>query len=579
MKRFTLWLIWGLRLLWLGLAAALLFSVTSYAMTSRGAPPAAPYLPHLPFTDVNPYGANFFLNREVEQWKRERTLQMAREAGITWAKEQFPWEEVEPRAKGNFQTSQGESTWAKFDQVIALYNRYGVEVIARLDRPPDWSRQDNSYKQAPPDRFEDFGDYVFTFVKRYRGLVHYIQIWNEPNIFPEWGNQPVDPQAYTRLLQIAYARAKAANPDIVVLSAPLAITLEDTPGRRNLSDLVYLEEMYQAGTKGNFDILSSNAFGMQYPPGEPANPRVLNFQRVLLQRSLMEKYGDAGRAIWFNEYGWDAAPPDFAVAQLTWQRVSEAQQAKYTVAGVDLAAQEWPWTGVFNIWYFRQPGFMQPENADYYFRMVDVDFTPRQVYHAVREAAAPLRVAGTGLAEETNPAVVSVSPATNGPPLASVPLPIPDWQPHLDAKASAGQFLATAKPGASISFTFEGGSVSVLTQMGPQQGRALVTLDGQRVPRLPLDSRGNATLDFYQPDPAYQVVVPIARGLGAGRHTVRLVVDDFRDIRSTNTQVVVDGFLVQDQSQNFPLSLLVGSIAGLLLTTWALWRTGARGAG
>ena len=34
----------------------------------------------IPHTDVNPIGANFFLAREVELWKQEKTLEMAREA-------------------------------------------------------------------------------------------------------------------------------------------------------------------------------------------------------------------------------------------------------------------------------------------------------------------------------------------------------------------------------------------------------------------------------------------------------------------------------------------------------------------
>ena len=35
----------------------------------------------IPNTDVNPLGANFFLDREVELWKREQTLKMAQDAG------------------------------------------------------------------------------------------------------------------------------------------------------------------------------------------------------------------------------------------------------------------------------------------------------------------------------------------------------------------------------------------------------------------------------------------------------------------------------------------------------------------
>jgi len=51
----------------------------------------------IPNTDVNPYGANFFLEREVEPYKREETIKMAAEAGIGWVKQQFVWAEIEPQ--------------------------------------------------------------------------------------------------------------------------------------------------------------------------------------------------------------------------------------------------------------------------------------------------------------------------------------------------------------------------------------------------------------------------------------------------------------------------------------------------
>ncbi|MFN2225418.1 MAG: beta-galactosidase, partial [Anaerolineae bacterium] len=143
------------------------------------------YLPgarQIPHTDVSPYGANFFLDREVEDWKQERTLEMAQAAGIGWIKQQFSWEEIEPVHKGEFE-------WAKYDRIVDLAERYGMNLIARLDRPPDWTRQDNRFKTRPPDDFEDYGDFVYEVVRRYRGRVRYVQIWNEPNLSAEWGFQ------------------------------------------------------------------------------------------------------------------------------------------------------------------------------------------------------------------------------------------------------------------------------------------------------------------------------------------------------------------------------------------------------
>jgi hypothetical protein len=346
----------------------------------------------------NPFGANFFLTREVEPWKLDKTLAMAADAGLGWVKQQFPWEEIEPERKGDYyDPATRASSWTKFDQIVDACQAHGLEIVARLDRPPDWTRQDNTYQEAPPDNLADYGDYVYAFVRRYAGRVQYVQIWNEPNILPEWGNQPVDPAQYVEMLKIAYARAKEANPDVVVLCAPLAITLgqpHPEPGKWiSMSDLDYLEAMYAAGAKDHFDIYSANAFGMDRPPEDPADPEVLNFQRVLLHREIMERYGDGDKAVWFNEYGWNAAPDSMPADKLIWRRVTEAQQAEFTVRGIEMARREWPWAGVFMVWYFRHVGNIPVDNAAYYFRMVDVDFTPRPLYSAVQRAASALQSA------------------------------------------------------------------------------------------------------------------------------------------------------------------------------------------
>jgi hypothetical protein len=192
-----------------------------------------------------------------------------------------------------------------------------------------------------------------------------------------------------------------------VLSAPLAITLEDASMRGNHNDLVFLEQMYQAGAGEYFDILSANAFGLDYPPEEPPDPNVLNFRRVELHREIMERYGDGSKPVWINEYGWNAAPASFPDEILTWERVTEAEQADYTVRGIAWAREHWPWLGVVNIWYFRQVGDIPPDRASYYFALMDPGFNPRPVYDAVREAAQETSSARSG---ETPAEIGSVLP-------------------------------------------------------------------------------------------------------------------------------------------------------------------------
>lgn len=77
----------------------------------------------------------------MEGWKQEKTLEMARAAGVVWIKQQFSWDEIEPRRKGEFD-------WAKHDRIVDLAGRYGMQIIARLDRPPDWTGRTTSSRRT-----------------------------------------------------------------------------------------------------------------------------------------------------------------------------------------------------------------------------------------------------------------------------------------------------------------------------------------------------------------------------------------------------------------------------------------------
>ncbi|HLE02192.1 MAG TPA: hypothetical protein VI877_01725, partial [Dehalococcoidia bacterium] len=331
-------------------------------------------------------------------------------------------------------------------------------VIARLDRPPDWTRRDNTYKTAPPDNLADFGDFVYAVVNRYKGKIQHYQIWNEPNIWPEWGDRPTDPDGYAELLKVAYQRAKAADPNALILSAPLAQTLETGP--RNLNELDYLEAMYRAGARDYFDIIMANAYGFDRPPPDPPHPQVLNFNRVQLLREAMVKNGDGSKGVWLNEFGWNAAPADFPPEKLFWRRVEETQQAAYTAEAISMA-RTWGWLGVINIWYFRQVGDILPNQADYYFRVVDTDFTPRLVYYRLQELAQSFHWAGPDLHQETSPALSLTG----------------NWQFRINPLASGNGAAASSSPGDEAIFSFVGTGVSLQHNGG--RGRLYVELDGR----------------------------------------------------------------------------------------------------
>jgi hypothetical protein len=405
----------------------------------------------------------------------------------------------------------------------------------------------------------DYADFVEEFARHYRGRIFFFQVWNEPNLGREWDDGPVDPDAYVQLLQLVYPRVKAVDARIQILSAPLAITLGEPfmPGSdkwRNMNDLDFLEAMYRAGAKDYFDILSANAFGLESPPEAPPDPRQLNFQRLVLERQVMERNGDESKPVWIAEYGWNAAPESFPKEKLTWGRVTEQEQADYTLRGIEYARANWPWVGVVNLWYFRQVGNIVSDNAEYYFRLVDVDFTPRLVLSRVQEATRKYAVAGPGEYQETDPAITWRG----------------RWELRQSARARGTLEMVSHTPGAQAIIRFWGDSLDLVSVRGPDSGRVYVSLKGEAPPNLPRDSAGHAYLDLASEGPRVYGRVPVLTDLGRGAHTVELTV------ASQEGEVVLDGFTVQAANvPNFPTrEVAIAAVLGLLAAVglWIEWK-------
>lgn len=358
------------------------------ALTACGDPEVRRLQPSpIALANVRPWGANTFLDLDVETWKRRQTLEMVRDAGIGWIKQHAPWADIETPERGQyFNAAARRSTWDKYDEIVELADEVGVEIIARIDRAPAWARPNQPHPMAPPADLADYGRFLTVFADRYRGRVRHYQVWNEPNLAKEWGGTPPAPDAYARMLRAATLAIKSVDDANVVIAAPMAATLENSP--RAMDEVRYLRQLYAAGAGDDLDVQAANAFGLEYPPDAPPDPDVLNFRRVEFVREIMEEFGLHNKPVWFNEYGWNASPADMDPAKLVWRRVPEETQAEWTVEGVRYALTHWPWAGVFNLWFFRKPlTSLQPDESEYYFRMVEPDFTPRLVYRAVQRAA------------------------------------------------------------------------------------------------------------------------------------------------------------------------------------------------
>lgn len=504
---------------------------------TRPAPVTADFTP-MRYTNVPPFGVNTFFEQEVDESKIRASMQLIHDAGITFIRQEFPWESIEQPGKGQFwDYKYNHSTWYQYDLIVNLAQQYGLQVVARLDTPPAWTRRDGNKRGsfAPPDDYADYGDFVSAVVSRYRGKIIYYQLWNEPNIYPEWGDQAVSAADYVRLLKVGYASAKAAYPDAVVITAGLAPTKEMTS--RDLSDLVFLQQMYDSGARGHFDILAVQDYGLFWGPGN----RLLmtdrpNFSRPRLIRDIMVKNGDASTPIWAMEIGWNSLPTSFSDAP--YGRVTDEQQARYTVQAYARAQKEWPWMGPMMLWFFKRADDHEKNQTWYYFRMFDPDFTPHPVYGVLKDYIPTARFLGAGYHAVDHWALDYKGNWLSQTTGSAIPL-----------QTKSGQ------PGDSLSFRFFGTDLQLALVENPYGGLVDSSVDGGP-PR---------SIDMRTTDPESGGAVSIARALDDKEHSAIVTVKRGRlqlqgiIVRSTN-----DGLIER-------FALVAAGILGLV-TAWAILR-------
>lgn len=315
------------------------------------------------------FGAQAFLWWRPEIADRDLTL-MAN-AGFRWVKQWFAWKDIEGAGKGQFD-------WSTTDRIVDQVEKHGLKLLVRVDREPRWAG-------PPPYNAQHFADFLSALMTRYRGRIHAIQVWNEPNLAREWGNRPPNPRQYVQLLKTAYQAIKAADPNVIVVTAGMAPT--GTCCDIAMPDTDFYRQMYRAmggNSDGYFDMLGVHGAGYAAPPelspdeaaaNKPqyGGERFFAFRHIEDIRQIMVENGDANKRMVVLEFGWTTDPrPN---SPYYWHGagagITEEIKADYLRRAYEWAKNNWqPWIGLMSLIY-----------------MPDVDWTPEdeQYWWAIME--------------------------------------------------------------------------------------------------------------------------------------------------------------------------------------------------
>jgi hypothetical protein len=138
--------------------------------------------------------------------------------------------------------------------------------VVVLLNSPGWAHesQPEATNTAPPDEPAVFAAFARVFAERYGATIDHYQIWEEPNLQDAWGGFNPRPADYAALLRETYDAIHGADAGAMVIAAALAPTTER--GGDNISDLLYLRDLYALGANNYADAFAAKPYGFNSSP-------------------------------------------------------------------------------------------------------------------------------------------------------------------------------------------------------------------------------------------------------------------------------------------------------------------------
>jgi hypothetical protein len=261
------------------LAGILLVVLCATARTSESASYAGPAMP----VDAAFFGMHIHRAAAGTPWPAAPFAGWRLwDAGVSWP-------QLEPeRGKWNF---------ALLDRYAQIAREHHVEIVLTLGLTPAWAstrpEQPSAYgtgNAAEPRQIADWAEYICVVATRYKGVIRYYEIWNEPNVPGTFtGGVP----AMLELTRTAYLILKSVDPSIRVIS-PSATTDEGLP---------WLDTFLQEGGCHYFDIVGYHFYVT------PARPETMIPLIEKVKNILHRDHCD--RPLWNTESGW-SEPKQFS---------------------------------------------------------------------------------------------------------------------------------------------------------------------------------------------------------------------------------------------------------------------------
>ena len=191
----------------------------------------------------------------------------------------------------NLEPSKGQWQFSTLDNYVNLAEQRKVEILMPLVLTPGWASSrpnEKSYyttgNAAPPKDLEDWRAFVRAVAIRYKGRIHYYEIWNEPNLKGFFTGTPQELVTLTAEARKILKEVDAAN--LVV-----------SPSATMAQGVAWLDQFLAAGGGKYVDVIGYHFYVAPDAP-EAMVPLI---KRV---RDVMLKHRVASLPLWDTESGW-----------------------------------------------------------------------------------------------------------------------------------------------------------------------------------------------------------------------------------------------------------------------------------
>jgi len=243
-------------------------------------------------------------------------IELVAQAGFAWVKQQVRWDEIEG--------VRGAYAWKCIDDVVDLAHARNLKVLLSVTTAPRWARTWTAGEPGPPDA-DLLAAFLINMATRYKSKLHAVEVFNEPNLSVEWGDN-LNPGYYVQMLIAASQAIKRVDPNIMVISAGLAPTRWNDWGAA-IDDLEYMRLI------GRDAAYYADCIGAHFNDGtsSPRVPGSLLEQLVTGYRQLASK----SKPICLTEFGIATPVNGRTPRGFQWAaRTTPEQQAQWLADGV-----------------------------------------------------------------------------------------------------------------------------------------------------------------------------------------------------------------------------------------------------